>query len=230
MLSFEKENCTGCPLDTEYFNFLTTKEKKNLKSSCIKIEFKKKENIFKQNLSVNYAFYMREGLVMDIIEGEHKNFILNILSGPSFLGMSSFFMNSYTFSCRVLENASVCMFPINIFQEVLYSNKKFLKIILKSLNERFNEMNRRLMICNNMALKEKLAYYLLWFSDKIYKSKNFKLSLSREELALLLGASRENVVRTISEFKESGLIETSGKRTKILNKAKLYKLANFKLK
>ena len=55
-----------------------------------------------------------------------------------------------------------------------------------------------------------------------------EISLSREDLANLVGTARENIVRILSEFKEKGILETKGRIIVVKNVKKLIEVANFK--
>jgi CRP/FNR family transcriptional regulator len=51
------------------------------------------------------------------------------------------------------------------------------------------------------------------------------LTLTHEEIAQLIGTSRETVTRGLSEFKKQGLIEPNGSTLLIRNKLALERLA-----
>jgi CRP-like cAMP-binding protein len=53
------------------------------------------------------------------------------------------------------------------------------------------------------------------------------VSLTREEIASLVGTATESVIRLLSEFKADKYIELDGRRIKILNEEKLRKLSNY---
>jgi CRP/FNR family transcriptional regulator len=52
------------------------------------------------------------------------------------------------------------------------------------------------------------------------------VSLSREEIATLVGTATETAIRLLSEFKTSKMVEFSGKKIKILDQKELLKTAN----
>ena len=52
------------------------------------------------------------------------------------------------------------------------------------------------------------------------------LSVSRDDLAALSGTAAETVSRTLTEFKNEGLIEKKGSTLKILNPDKMSKMRN----
>ena len=53
-----------------------------------------------------------------------------------------------------------------------------------------------------------------------------RLSLTREEIANLIGTATESAIRLISEFKSDGLIEVEGRNIKVLNPDRLKKLGH----
>ena len=77
------------------------------------------------------------------------------------------------------------------------------------------------------SVSEKLARLLLqWSSDGrvIDGAIRLKLALTHEEMAQLIGTSRETVTRTLSEFKKQHVLELAGSTLVIRNKAALQRL------
>jgi CRP-like cAMP-binding protein len=52
------------------------------------------------------------------------------------------------------------------------------------------------------------------------------ISLTREELANIVGTATESVIRLLSEFKSDKLVELNGRKIKVLNKKGLEKISN----
>jgi CRP/FNR family transcriptional regulator, cyclic AMP receptor protein len=77
------------------------------------------------------------------------------------------------------------------------------------------------------SVSEKLARLLLqWSTDArvVDGSIRLKLALTHEEMAQLIGTSRETVTRTLSEFKKQRVLEVTGSTLVIKNKAALERL------
>ncbi len=78
------------------------------------------------------------------------------------------------------------------------------------------------------SASEKLARFLVdWSADgKITEGiLRVKLALTHEEIAQLIGSSRETVSRTLSEFKRQNLLELNGSTMLLRNKAALQNMA-----
>jgi len=77
------------------------------------------------------------------------------------------------------------------------------------------------------SVSEKLARLLLqWSTDARVADGviRMKLALTHEEMAQLIGTSRETVTRTLSEFKKQRILELHGSTLLIKNKAALERL------
>ena len=77
------------------------------------------------------------------------------------------------------------------------------------------------------SVSEKMARLLLqWSTDAkvVDGAIRLKLSLTHEEMAQLIGTSRETVTRTLSQFKKQRLLELTGSTLVIRNKAALEQL------
>ena len=77
------------------------------------------------------------------------------------------------------------------------------------------------------SVSEKLARLLLqWSSDGrvVDDAIRLKVALTHEEMAQLIGTTRETVTRTLSEFKKQRVLELNGSTLVIRNKAALEKM------
>jgi CRP/FNR family transcriptional regulator, cyclic AMP receptor protein len=86
---------------------------------------------------------------------------------------------------------------------------------------------RSVGLCHSAS--EKLARLLLhWASDGRAEngSIRLKVAMTHEEMAQLIGTSRETVTRTLSDFKKRRLLEINGSTLVIHNKAALERVAN----
>lgn len=61
-----------------------------------------------------------------------------------------------------------------------------------------------------------LSILLLDFYE-INSSKNFKLPMTRQELAQLLGYSKGSFINTLSKFNKEGIIKVSDRKIELIN-------------
>jgi CRP-like cAMP-binding protein len=78
------------------------------------------------------------------------------------------------------------------------------------------------------SVRKRVAQGLLRL-QKSYKKEGdekFSMAISREDLSGIVGASKETVIRTLSDFKDEKLVEMKGSNILILDAAKLEKMKN----
>jgi len=73
----------------------------------------------------------------------------------------------------------------------------------------------------------RMADGLLYLSQDFFQSDNFKLHLSRQEIADLTAMSKDSAIRILKDFERDGLISLNGNELSILN---MDQLRNISLK
>ncbi len=63
-----------------------------------------------------------------------------------------------------------------------------------------------------------------YFNDKFNVRFKISVTLTREDIANLVGTAKEACIRTLTSFRKEGWISTKGKRIKLNDKAALQKL------
>jgi CRP-like cAMP-binding protein len=91
------------------------------------------------------------------------------------------------------------------------------------------EANEYITDIAQKTVRERLAEILVHLKDSfgIDVDNALQISLTREELANIVGTATESVIRLLSEFKADKLIEINGRKIKILNYQALRKIANY---
>lgn len=77
------------------------------------------------------------------------------------------------------------------------------------------------------SVRERLAEVLLLLRENfdLDHQNTLQISLTREELANMVGTATESVIRLLSEFRQDNLIELQGRKIKFLNIPGLRKVA-----
>jgi CRP-like cAMP-binding protein len=78
------------------------------------------------------------------------------------------------------------------------------------------------------TVRERLAEILIHLKNEFGLDENrvLQISLTREELANIVGTATESVIRLLSEFKQDQLIELNGRKIRILNEPGLIRIGN----
>lgn len=194
---------------------------------------KKGEIIFREGAYPASIFWILSVRVKKyMLDNEGKEHIIYVANTEELLGYHAILSEDrYPDSAAALEESSIAFIPREDFLAVLDQSPLLNKRLLKSLSHEFALLANSLSMFAQKSVRERLALQLVVLREK-YKV-NFKsgmpveINMSREDLASLVGTGRENVVRGLSEFKESGILETKGRKIIIKDVNQLIGIANY---
>lgn len=124
---------------------------------------------------------------------------------------------------RALEDTFACYIPKSSFFEVIEQNPKFSLNVLKLSCHEMGEASKMITSLAQKNVKERLAEIFLILRATFGEDEEgyIDVKLTREEIANMVGTATESGIRLISRLKEEKLIETQGRRTKIIDLSKL---------
>jgi CRP-like cAMP-binding protein len=196
--------------------------------------YKKGEVIFREEAYPSGIFYVIDGKVKKYkVDKDGREQIIYVANSGELLGYHAVLAESrFPDSAAALEESKIAFIPKENFLDTLHQSDTLTRRLLKTLSHEFAVMANSLTMYAQKSVRERLALQLIIIREK-YKV-NFKpgmpveINMGRDDLASLVGTARENVVRVLSEFKESGILETKGRKIIVLDVGKLIKIANYK--
>ena len=218
-------DCSLCILKSDAAKNLSSGELSILNKSCVEVDFKKEEVIFKQDALSSNIIYLQSGMVKLVIDGPQRKQILKIKKAPCYLGLPTTMGDKINhYSAIAIVPVQACFIDLNTFKELLTLNADFsYEIIVELCKNELEQFHR----CVNLVQKQifgRLANNLIQFSEYLYNADEFDLPLNRNEFADLVCTSRETVSRMLTELAEEKVIQVNGKRIKIINKKMLNKI------
>ncbi|MBN2806157.1 MAG: Crp/Fnr family transcriptional regulator [Prolixibacteraceae bacterium] len=131
-------------------------------------------------------------------------------------------------TAKVIDDAVLCHIPYQTLLFLLQNNWKFSHWMIQILCRELREANDYITDIAQKTVRERLAEVLLLLKDSFDVDENniLNISLTREELANMVGTATESVIRLLSEFKQDGLIELKGRRVKFLDVNTLRRMAS----
>ncbi len=189
--------------------------------------YKKKTNIYWEKDYANSLIYINSGKVKTYkTNKDGKQLITGLHSKGDFIGFQALLSGSeYTESAMAMEDSEVCKIPKEDFFNLLYVNKdvanKFIRILSNNLSEREEQL---LHLAYN-SVRQRVAEKLLELKKQYDTQESDNgFSISREDLASMVGTATESVIRTLSDFKEEAIIEVKAGQIRVLNKDRLERL------
>ncbi|AFS78852.1 transcriptional regulator, Crp/Fnr family [Gottschalkia acidurici 9a] len=210
---------------------------KNLSNDVLKdIASVAKERIYKKgNIIIsegnksNDIYIIKEGKVKVYkTSSTGKNVILDIKGSGSVLAGTTLFSDSLNpATIMTIEDSLVYTLKNSDLENLIRNNSDLALDFIKILS---NELHNSQEKITNIALNDtyvRVAKLLLTLSSKHGIDSNddntlkLDLNLTREELASLIGTSRETISRALSQFSKENIIDIKGREIIICNKNKL---------
>lgn len=173
---------------------------------------KKKSELFSEGDTPQSVFFVRSGELKTVkAHAEGKELITNLYKANDFFGFEAVLENSeYKESAIALQDCEVVIIPKQDFLTLLYSQPDVSAAFISLLCRKVAEKERQLLNLAYSSVRQRTAEALLRTSE--LKGEKEKITISREDLARMVGTASESVIRVLSEFKDEGFIDSeSGK-------------------
>ena len=209
----------------ECLNILTDDEKNELIENKSDLIFKAGETIVKRGILVSNILYLTDGLVKLEVENNGKLSTVGLIEPQSFVGIiCCFAFKKYDFTVTALEKSNVSFIDIDIFEKFIKNNGDFALYLIKHMSGITNRLFHRITALSQKNIEGALSILLLDFAN-IYKSNKYTLPITRQELAHLLGYSKESVINTLSKFNREGIIMVDDRKIKLIDTLKLEQIS-----
>ncbi len=182
--------------------------------------------VFEEGKRANWLFFLSKGKVKCYKTNDYgKELITHVYGEGDFFGFLPLLRDEpYEESAMVLEDAVIHLIPKKDFDLLLYNNRGFSMQFIKMLANQVSEVEENLINLAYDSVRQKVAKSLISLFDKYSKDGEAHISILREDLASLAGTAKETVIRTLTDFKEEGLIEIDGNEIVIHDLKKLQQL------
>src|SRR5437667_8180145 len=135
----------------------------------------------------------------------------------------------YAASAAVLEDATICFVPKTTFLNLLRESASFNLQVMQLLCHDLERSEQRELSLARKPVKDRLAEALMMLREFYGLEEDgmtIKGSLTREDLANIVGTATETIIRLLSEFKDKKIIELDHKKIKILNQQALLRIVH----
>jgi CRP-like cAMP-binding protein len=223
--------CDQCSLENgSLFRFLTREESDLLNFEKEFRQFRRGEILYTEGSRISGFYCIHSGIIKVFKTGlDGKEQIIRFARPGEIIAYRSVLSNEVACtSAKVIDDCQVCFIPSEILISLVKSNSSFALELLKLACHELGEANSFITDIAQKTVRERLAeILLLLLNDFSLDEQNYlRISLTREELANIVGTATESVIRLLSEFKTDKLIELNGRKIKILNKKGLEKISN----
>lgn len=182
----------------------------------------KGEFLFRAGDVIGSLFAVRSGsvkLYTGMDNGDEQ--IIGFYLPGEILGLDAIEHNRHTCSAVSLETSSICSFPYSQLSEVCLAVLPLQEQMFRIMGREISAENELLLTLGKKSAEERISTFLISLSGRFkrlgYSAKEFRLSMSRQEIGNYLGLTIETVSRVFSRFQKGGLIKTSRRFVQILD-------------
>jgi len=189
--------------------------------------FKKKEIIYTEGALPFHVYYINSGLIRTnkaMYNG--KEVITELITKNNLFGFKEALSDEpYANYAVAVENTELVLIPKDVLLHELTKEPGLHLSLERNLSNSINQLENKLFLTAYMGVKKRVATTLVELSDIYINTLDSELiQLSREDLANYIGVSPETVIRTLSEFKDKGLISIETGKIRVIERDQLLKL------
>ena len=192
------------------FSLLTVTQAEVISGAVIKRRFKRGEALVEQGQKSNALFILLTGRARVVTsDSRGREVILATLAQGDYLGEMSIIDNEpHSATVRAEVQTDVLMLGRAEFARCLTENASMSLVVMRGLVKRLRHADRKIESLALLDVYGRVAHALLDFAVADAQGQLLiKEKISRQDLAKMVGASREMVSRVMKDLEERGFIE-----------------------
>lgn len=195
-----------------------------IQDNCEIRRYLKKTALFQEGDPAFWLFYIEKGSVKTFnTTDDGRELITDIFGAGDFVGYFDLFQDSqHTTSAVALEACTVKLVPKADFMALVSGNRDVSLRFIKMLANHVTDQEKRLLHLAYHSVRKRVAESLLELAGE----GNGPIQMVRGDLASIVGAAKETLIRTLSEFQTDGQINIKGPTITLLKPEKLKAMPN----
>ncbi len=173
---------------------------------------RRKETIFREGDRPRYLYLLQSGKLKAYrVSEDGKEYITDLFKPGDFFGISALMRETtYGDTAEVLEDAEIVLIPADDFYTLVHSDKDVAHRFIQLLANHLEETEIRLVRQAYDSVRKRVADGLLLLESRYQENQGkgpFAMHIMRDDLAGIVGTAKETVIRTLTDFRQEGLVE-----------------------
>jgi len=207
---------------------MSKEDLKRVSDSKISRKVKKGEALFEEGDKLNGVYCVRDGVSkLSKLSSNGKDQIVKLATKGEVIGQRSVIVEEHSnLTATAVNDMEVCFIPKETISHSLNTNPNFTVEVLRHMAHDLKEADDVIVNMSQKTVKQRTAEAFLYFKNNFGEDDEgyLALTLSREDIANVIGTATESCIRIISEFKKKGYLKTSGKKIGVANERELLDL------
>lgn len=167
-------------------------------------------------------FAVRTGSFKSFISNEDgEEQVIGFHFPGDIIGFDALKSQNHPSYCQALETAMVCELPYETLDNMAQHFPKLRHQIMGFMSDEIKHDHDLMMLLNKRTAEERLLYFISNLSNRFeergFSSKQFNLTMTRNEIGNYLGLTVETISRLLTRFQKEGIIAVDGKLISILD-------------
>lgn len=202
------------------FHYCHLDELEDISAAKSSLEYKRGQILFQEGSHPYGVYCVNQGKIKVYkYASDGKEQIIRIATPGDIVGYSSLLSSTkYPVSAAALEDSIVCHVPKENITKIFKSNERFSEELITMLGRTIQESFGKIADMAYKPVRGRMAEALLLLSTTYRDDNNpeGEITITREDLASLVGTVKETAIRTLKEFKTDKLIETDQSKIRVL--------------
>ncbi|MDF7811573.1 response regulator [Hymenobacter sp. YC55] len=183
---------------------------------------RKKQDIYREGDEPTRLYFVKAGRVKTVqATAGGKELITGLYGASEFFGYLPLLEQTpHPDSAVAVDDCELVYIPKDDFSQLLRNpvvGEQFIRLLAGRVSER----EKQLLGMAYNSIRRRVADTLLHLHEQAGATAEATIQLSRDDMAALVGTASESLIRTLSEFRQEGLIEISPKNIRVLQPEKL---------
>ncbi len=199
------------------FASVGSEDLESIASLLIERRFPKHKTIVEEGLAGDYMYILREGRVsVSKLSDDGREKILEFLEAGDFFGEMSLLDNApRSASVRALTETRILALSRNDFLNVLRKSPDLAMAVIQELTRRLRQIDEQASSLSFQRVRDRTKGLLVRLAkDEVRGRDDVRITpaLTHQQIADMIGTSRETVTRALKGLREVGWLEQDGKR------------------
>lgn len=198
------------------FSRVNDTDLEDIASHLIERRFPKHATVVEEGLAGDYMYVIREGRVkVTKASDDGREKIMNFLDKGQFFGDMALLTGEVrSASVKTLEPARLLALSRRDFIDTLRQSPDLALAVIEELTNRLRETNEQASSLSFQGVKERTRSLFERIADNDPTRGNRRMTpvLTHQQIADMIGTSRETVTRAVKQLKEEGWLDQAGKR------------------
>ena len=184
---------------------------------------RKKQDVYLEGDEPARVYFVKAGRVKTVKTTASGKELITGLYGPGeFFGYLPLLEHTtHSDSAVAVDDSKLVYIPQDDFSRLLLRNPEVGQQFIRLLAGRVSEREQQLLAMAYSSIRRRVADTLLRLHEQAGDAADAAIYLSRDDMAAVVGTASESLIRTLSEFKQDGLIELTPKNIRVLQPEKL---------